>query len=98
MNTLKTIGNINHGRTSEFQKAIFLNDASVAYDVLDELLETGWYPENNMDAWTDIAVLDEKYYAAFGEDAVTVSDAKLIYVEIKPTAGMISEFEYFKQY
>ena len=98
MNTQKTMGNVTHSRTSEFQKAVFLNDASVAYEILDELLQAGWYPNDNTDAWTDIAVLDEKYYAAFGEDSVTASDANLIYVEIEPSAGMIKEFEYFKQY
>lgn len=98
MTTIKTIGNVTHSRTSEFQKAVFINDASAAYEVLDELLEAGWYPENAQAEWTDIAVLDGKYYAAFGEDAVTASDAKLIYVEIEPTSGMVKEFEYFQQY
>ncbi len=99
MNTkIKTIGKVNHSRTSEFQQAVFLSNASVAYEVLDELLESGWYPEDAQSEWTDIAVLDDKYYACFGEDAVTASDANLIYVEIEPTQGMISEFEYFKQY
>jgi hypothetical protein len=67
----KTIGSLTNSRTSEFQGATFLNDASVAYNILDELLGPGgWYPENTTDAWTDIAVLDGKYYAAFGEDSV----------------------------
>jgi len=98
MNTLKIIGNITHSTTTEFQQAVFLNDASIAYEALDSLLEGGWYPENAISEWTDIAVLDEKYYAAYGEDAVTASDSKLIYVEIEPTKGMIKEFQYFKQY
>ena len=98
MKTVKTIGNVTNSRTSEFQQAVFLNDASVAYEVLDELLESGWYPEDAQSEWTDIAVLDDKYYACFGEDAVTASDAKLIYVEIEPTASMISEFEYLKHH
>ena len=98
MNTVKTIGNVNHSKTSEFQSAVFLNDASVAFEVLNELLEAGWYPENTDCAWTDIAVFEDKYYAAFGEDAVTVSDAELIYVEIEPTPGMVKEFEYYQQY
>lgn len=98
MNTVKTIGKVNHSRTSEFQQAVFLNDPSVAYEVLDELLESGWYPENAQSEWTDIAVLDGKYYAAFGEDSVMVQDAKLIYIEVEPTENMIKEFEYFKQY
>lgn len=98
MNTVTAIGNITHSRTSEFQNAVFLNDPSTAYEVLDELLDSGWYPEDAQSEWTDIAVLDDKYYACFGEDAVTTSDAKLIYVEIEPTALMISELEYFKQY
>jgi hypothetical protein len=76
-----------------------LNDPSVAYEILDSLLGPGgWYPENTDCAWTDIAVLDEKYYAAFGEDSVMTSDAKMIYIEIEPTASMVEEYEYFKQY
>lgn len=98
MNTIKTIGNVTHSRTSEFQKAVFINDASVAYEILDELIEGDWYPFDTDCAWTDIAVIDGKYYAAFGEDSVFASDSKLIYVEIEPTRGMIKEFEYFKQY
>ena len=98
MSTVKTIGNVTHSRTAKFQKAVFLNDPSVAYEVLNELLEAEWYPENTTDAWTDIAVIDEKYYAAFGEDNVMASDAKMIYVEIEPTPGMVKEFEYYKQY
>lgn len=99
MNTLKTIGNIVHSRTNEFQQAVFLNDASIAYETLDEILGPGgWYPENAQSEWTDIAVLDGKYYAAFGEDSVMAQDAKLIYIEVEPTENMIKEFEYFKQY
>lgn len=89
---MKTIGNLTHSWTSEFQKANFLNDSSVAYSVLDGLLGPGgWYPENSTDAWTDIAVMDGKYYAAFGEDSVMASDARLIYVEIEPTESMRKE-------
>lgn len=96
---MKTIGNSTHTRTSEFQKATFLNDSSIAYDILDSLLGPGgWYPEDTDTAWTDIAVLDGKYYAAFGEDSVMTEDAKLIYVEIEPTKGMIENFEYFSKY
>lgn len=98
MSTIKTIGNVTHSRTSEFQKAFFLNDAAIAYEVLDSVLDSGWYPENTTDAWTDIAIIDDKYYAAFGEDAVTVQDAALIYIQIEPTPLMVKENEYFKRY
>lgn len=97
MATLKTIGSINNSMTSEFQQAVFLNDAAIAYETLDELLDAGWYPENAQSEWTDISVLDGKYYACFGEDSVMANDAKLIYVEIVPTENMKKELEYFKQ-
>lgn len=97
-NSIKTTGSLTNTRTSEFQSAVFLNDAAIAYEILDEILGPGgWYPDDNMSAWTDIAV-DEKYYAVFGEDSVTASDAGCIYVEIEPTPSMVSEYEYFKQY
>lgn len=98
MNTVKTIGRVNHSRTSEFQQAVFLNYHQVAFEILDSLLKEGWYPENKMDAWADIAVEDDIYYAVFGEDSVGAEDAKCIYVEIEPTEEMISDFEYFKQF
>lgn len=95
---MKVIGNVTHSTTQEFQCATFLNDAMAAYDILDELLEDGWYPQDTDAAWTDIAVLDDKYYAAFGEDNVGAQNAALIYVEIEPSAGMIRDYDYFKQY
>lgn len=95
---MKTIGSITHGSTSEFQQATFLNDSFAAYTILDEELDPGWYPEDPCCAWTDIAVLDGKYYAAFGEDSVMTQDAKLIYIEIEPSASMKKEYEYIKQY
>lgn len=95
---MKTIGKITHGQTNEFQGATFLNDASIAYEILDELLNAGWYPENADTEWTDIAVLDDRYYACFGEDAVTAQSANIIYVEIVPTQSMIDNYNYFRQY
>lgn len=95
---MKTIGAITAGTTSEFQKATFINDPSLAYEALDSVLDSGWYPENAQTEWTDIAVLDEKYYAVFGEDVVTASDSKAIYIEVEPTASMVKEYEYLKQY
>ena len=95
---MKTIGNITQSTTSEFQQALFLNDPSTAYEILDELLESNWYPEDAETEWTDIVVMDGKYYAAFGCDAVTVSDANLIYIEIEPTELMIKEYQYFQSY
>ena len=95
--TVKTIGQLTHSYTSEFQGAKFLSDYSAeAYEILDTLLEEGWYPENTDCTWTAIAVLDGKYYAAFGEDSVTTQSAKLIYVEIDPTEGIKKEYEYIE--
>ena len=97
--SIKTTGSLTNTRTSEFQSAVFLNDAAIAYEILDEIQgPRGWYPDYNMSAWTDIAVMDEKYYAVFGEDSVTAAAAGCIYVEIEPTPSMVSEYEYFKQY
>ena len=93
---MKTIGNLTHGKTSYFQKATFLNDPSVGYEILNELLPDNWYPEDEPEAWTDICVFDGKYYACFGENDVFASDAKLIYVEIEPTESMIDEFNYYQ--
>lgn len=91
---MKTIGEITHSRTSEFQNAIFLNDPAIAYAILDTHLGPGgWYPENTGCYWTDIAVHEERYYAAYGEDSVMTQDAKMIYIEIEPTAGMKKTFE-----
>lgn len=98
MTHLKTVGNITYGNTNKFQQAIFLNDPSIAYELLDTLLSPGWYPENAQSEWTDIAVLDGKYYATFGEDSVMTNNAQLIYIEIEPTENMKKDFEYFKQY
>ncbi len=95
---MTTIGAITTGTTSEFQKATFINDPYLAYEALDSVLYSGWYPENAQTEWTDIAVLDEKYYAVFGEDVVTASDSKAIYIEVEPTTSMIKEYEYLKQY
>lgn len=95
---MKTIGTLTHSTTSEFHGAKFLNDSSTAYYILDNILVTGWYPLITDCAWTDIAVVDGKYYAAFGEDSVMTNDSELIYIEIKPTKLMIKEYEYFKQY
>jgi hypothetical protein len=95
---MTTIGAITTGTTSEFQKATFINDHSLAYEALGSVLDSGWYPENAQTEWTDIAVLDEKYYAVFGEDSVMASDSKAIYIEVEPTASMIKEYEYLKQY
>jgi len=95
---MKTIGTVNYGKTSEFQRAVFLNDASLAFEILNDILDEGWYPENSCDAWTDVAVFDDKYYVIFGEDSVMTQNAKIIYIEIEATKGMISEYEYFKKY
>lgn len=95
MKTIKTIGSLTYSHTSEFQQAVFLNDPYAAYEVLDERLGPGgWYPENTDRGWTDIAVLEGKYYAAFGEDSVMTQDAKLVYIEIEPTSKMKEEFNY----
>lgn len=95
MTTVKTIGNITNSRTSEFQQAVFLNDASVAYEILDELLESGWYPQDATTEWTDIAVLDDKYYACFGEDSV-MTDSEIIYIQIEPIASMKTIYKQIK--
>lgn len=95
----KSTGNVTHTRTSAFQRAVFLNDPSTAYETLDELLGPGgWYPENNMDAWTDIGVEDGKYYAVYGADSVHAENAECIYVQIEPTERMKKEYDYFQQY
>lgn len=97
---MKTIGNLTTGTTSDFnfQKTCILNESGLAYNILDELMPEGWYPENAETEWTDILVLDGKYYAAFGEDSLTVNNAKVVYIEIEPSENMIKEYEYFKQY
>jgi hypothetical protein len=98
MNTVKTIGDVTHGVTSDFQGAIFLNSAYLAYEILDKLLNEGWFPADSVCGWTDIAVNKEKYYAVYGEDSVMVQGARLIYTEIEPTADMIKRFESFQQH
>jgi hypothetical protein len=95
---MKTIGNLTHARTREFSGATFLNESNAADNILNQLLPDGWYPQDNADAWTDIAVMDGKYYACFGEDSTSASDAKMIYIEIQPTKEMKANYEYFKQY
>src|SRR5690606_26407761 len=99
METIKTIGSLTYSHTGEFQQAVFLNDPYTAFEVLDELLAGCWYPwyPENTNCWTDIAVLEGKYYAAFGEDSVMTQDAKLVYIEIEPTSKMEEEFNYIKQ-
>jgi hypothetical protein len=98
MNTVKTIGDVTHGVTSEFQGAVFLNDVRLAYEILDEILHENWFCEDAVCGWTDIVVSEDRYYAAFGEDSVMVQGARLIYTEIEPTADMIKRFESFQQH
>ncbi|HEU0227251.1 MAG TPA: hypothetical protein VFQ86_05915 [Arachidicoccus soli] len=97
--SIKTIGGLTNSRTHEFQHAVFLNDSAIAYAILDDINGPGgWYPESEMTAWTDIAVLEDEYYAVFGMDSVSAQNAYCQYIQIEPTESMISEYEYFKQY
>lgn len=95
-NSIKTIGNVRESRTSNFRGAYALNEPSIAYEILTDL-EAIEYPEDAETEWTDVLFHDEKYYAAFGEDSL-MSDCRLVYVEIEPTASMIKTVEYNKQY
>lgn len=80
--TIKTVGGVVTGFTDEFQDGVALNQPALAYEILDTVLDEGWYPEDACTEWVDIIVVDGHYYAIFGDDALTCSQTELTYIEI----------------
>lgn len=97
MEKLKTIGNTTTTNTSFFRNAICLNEANLAHETLKKVLGDNYYPNNATSEWTDILVLDNEYYACFGEDSLT-TDTQIVYIQVEPTESLIKSYEYFSQF
>ncbi len=85
--------------SSFLSNSVALNDAQPAHNIIASTTEIyDFYPENNADAWCDILVVEGRYYAVFGDDNLGSTGGTFFGVEIKPTEGMIENYEYFKQF
>ena len=85
--------------SSFLSNSVALNDAQPAHNIIASTTEIyNFYPENNADAWCDILVVEGRYYAVFGDDNLGSTGGTFFGVEIKPTEGMIENYEYFKQF
>ncbi len=84
METLKTLS---YTLTSNFQKALALNDPSEAYSLLKSA-GFEWPEDATESAWCDILFYENKYYAVFGEDNLTASEATAVFVEVEYQKNM----------